>query len=137
MYYTSTHLPDSGGQLLITSLTHNKKIIASSSTVIVLYNVKLGQRILLFILLEGLTIAIMECTLVVLTCTVIVLMLGSINRITFEISLTQLNVYFVNEKKVVGVFLFRSSSSNRELFCSWSFLINSYASNLYCTNDNK
>ena len=36
MYYTSTHLPDSGGQLLITSLIHNKKIVASSSTDIVL-----------------------------------------------------------------------------------------------------
>ena len=36
MYYTSTHLPESGGQLLITSLTHNKKIVASSSTDIVL-----------------------------------------------------------------------------------------------------
>ena len=36
MYYTSTHLPESGGQLLITSLTHNKKIIACSSTDIVL-----------------------------------------------------------------------------------------------------
>ena len=36
MYYTSTHLPESGGQLLITSLIHNKKIVASSSTDIVL-----------------------------------------------------------------------------------------------------
>ena len=36
MYYTSTHLPESGGQLLITSLTHSKKIIACSSTDIVL-----------------------------------------------------------------------------------------------------
>ena len=36
MYYTSSHLPESGGQLLITSLTHNKKIVASSSTDIVL-----------------------------------------------------------------------------------------------------
>ena len=35
MYYTSSHLPESGGQLLITSLTHNK-IVASSSTDIVL-----------------------------------------------------------------------------------------------------
>ena len=36
MYYTSSHLPESGGQLLITLLTHNKKIVASSSTDIVL-----------------------------------------------------------------------------------------------------
>ena len=35
MYYTSSHLPESGGQLLITSFTH-KKIVASSSTDIVL-----------------------------------------------------------------------------------------------------
>ena len=63
----------------------------------------------------GLVVAIMECTLIVLT--VIVLMLEYINRVTFEISLNQVNVYFVNEKTVVGVFSFRSSSSNRELFC--------------------
>ena len=31
MYYTSSHLPESGGQLLITSLTHNKKIPAADS----------------------------------------------------------------------------------------------------------
>ena len=36
VYYTSTHLPESGGQLLITSLTYNKKIVASSNTDIVL-----------------------------------------------------------------------------------------------------
>ena len=36
MYYTSSHLPESGGQLLITSLTHSKKIVPSSSTDIVL-----------------------------------------------------------------------------------------------------
>ena len=36
MFYTSTHLPESGGQLPITSLTHSKKIVASSSTDIVL-----------------------------------------------------------------------------------------------------
>ena len=36
MYYTSTHLPESGRQLLITSLTHNKKTVPSSSIDIVL-----------------------------------------------------------------------------------------------------
>ena len=36
MYYTSSHLPESGGQLVITSLTHNKKIVDSSNTDIVL-----------------------------------------------------------------------------------------------------
>ena len=36
MYYIPTPLPESGGQLLITSLTHNKKIVASSNTDIVL-----------------------------------------------------------------------------------------------------
>ena len=36
MYYTSSHLPESGGQLLITSLTHIKKIVANSNTDIVL-----------------------------------------------------------------------------------------------------
>ena len=36
MYYTSSHLPESGGQLLITSLIFNKRILASSSTDIVL-----------------------------------------------------------------------------------------------------
>ena len=73
--------------------------------IVVLYNVQLGQGMLLFILLEGLTIAIMEYTFGVLT--VIVLMLGSINRVTIEIFLTQVNVYFVNERKVVCFFSFR------------------------------
>ena len=41
MHYILSHLPESGGQLLITSLTHNKKIVASSSTDIVLSKVKL------------------------------------------------------------------------------------------------
>ena len=36
MHYTSTHLPESVGQLLIISLTHNKKIVASNSRDIVL-----------------------------------------------------------------------------------------------------
>ena len=36
MYYTSSHLPESGGQLLITSFAHDKKIVVSSSTDIVL-----------------------------------------------------------------------------------------------------
>ena len=36
MYYTSTHLPESGGQVLIISFTHNKKIVASSGIDIVL-----------------------------------------------------------------------------------------------------
>ena len=36
MYYTSICLPEAGGQLVITSLTHNKKIVANSSTDIVL-----------------------------------------------------------------------------------------------------
>ena len=31
MYYMSTHLPESGGQLLVTSLTHNKKTTSSST----------------------------------------------------------------------------------------------------------
>ena len=38
MYYTSSHLPESGGHLLITSLTHNKKI-ASSIDIVSLANV--------------------------------------------------------------------------------------------------
>ena len=65
--------------------------------IVVLYDVKQVQRKLLFILLQGLVVAIMECTFVVLT--VVVLLLGYINRVTIEISLTQVNVYFVNEKK--------------------------------------
>ena len=36
MYYTSSRLPESGGHLLITSLTHNKKTVPSSSIDIVL-----------------------------------------------------------------------------------------------------
>ena len=74
--------------------------------IVVLYNVKLGQGMLLFILLQGLTIVIMEYTFGVLT--VIVLMLGYINRVTIEISLTQVNVYFVNEKKVMGISLLKA-----------------------------
>ena len=39
MYYISSHLPEFGGQLLITSLTDNKIVVASISTDIVLqYN---------------------------------------------------------------------------------------------------
>ena len=34
MYYTSTHLPESGGQLLITSLTRNKKTTSSSIDIV-------------------------------------------------------------------------------------------------------
>ena len=36
IYYISSHLPESGRQLLINSVTHNKKIVANSSTDIVL-----------------------------------------------------------------------------------------------------
>ena len=36
MYYTSTHLPESGGQLLITSLTCNKKATSSSIDIVLL-----------------------------------------------------------------------------------------------------
>ena len=36
MYYKLTHLPESGGQLLITSLTHNKKTTSSSIDILLL-----------------------------------------------------------------------------------------------------
>ena len=36
MYYTSSHLPESGGQLIITSLTHNKKTTSSSIDIVLL-----------------------------------------------------------------------------------------------------
>ena len=36
IYYWLSHIPEFGGHLLITSLTHNKKIVDSSGTDIVL-----------------------------------------------------------------------------------------------------
>ena len=38
MYYISSHLSESGGQLLITSLTHNKIIVSSSTVIVLQYN---------------------------------------------------------------------------------------------------
>ena len=43
MYYTSSHITESGGQLLITLLTRNKNIVASSSTDIVLTKEQLNH----------------------------------------------------------------------------------------------
>ena len=48
MYYTSTHLPESGGQLLITSHIHNKKIVASTSTDVILQKEQLEFYLMTF-----------------------------------------------------------------------------------------